>query len=282
MEEKQMTPTVEEIESEKTEDTAILQNSSENSTEKAAPKRKRKKAEKNEEPVPEIEEVLTEDNGDLPASVITRNGDLVLTAISRCIDKTCVPIIADYGVTDAYKRGVEVYVAESETQAKDMLRLLAQAEIEDRKALGQAADVFYQKNDAYAEVVNSQKKTDKTTFRLASLISAFSIEKPDTLPDTMKTLMPVPAAAVKTDDPVQSGENPMPENGNPAGIDNRIQGLYAYLEASPKMMAQFLNKTEDEITSMRATVLKGMVIAQAAITSPDIMEQWYALLPATA
>lgn len=277
MDEKQMELHTEETEQEKTE---RIEEAPEDATGEAAPKKKRKKAEKKkEEPIPEIEEVLAKDNGDLPASVITRSGDLVLSAISRTIDRTFVPIVADYGATDAYKRGTEIYVAENEEQAKDMLRLLAQTEAEDRKALGQTADIFYQNGDAYAEVVNSQKKTDKATFRLASLVSAFSVDEPDSLPDSMKELMPSPAAAMKTN---ETGKTEDADDTKDAGMDARIQGLCAYLEASPKMMAQFLNKTEDEVAQTDAIILKGMVMAQAAITAPDIMDQWYALLPATA
>lgn len=277
MDKKQMELHTEETEQQNTEQ---IEGTPENGAGEAAPKKKKRKAEKKrEEPIPEIEEVLAKENDDLPASVITRNGDLVLSAISRTIDRDYVPVIADYGATDAYKRGTEIYVAENEEQAKDMLRLLAQSEAQDRKALGQTADVFYQNGDAYAEVVNSQKKTDKAIFRLASLVSAFSVDEPDSLPESMKGLMPSPAAAIKTD---KTKEAEDADNTKDAGMDARIQGLCSYLEASPKMMAQFLNKTEDEVAQADTIILKGMVMAQAAITSPDIMDQWYALLPVTA
>lgn len=251
----------------------------------------RKKKEEPEEVIPELEEAATDENGEQSASVLLRNGNLILSRVSRIKDTSCIPVVCDYGKTDSFARGIEIYTAKNLDQAKDLIGLLASAEQEDRMALGQTTDIFYSPDRTYAEVINSQKKTDMSVFSLGTAIAGFSLEMPATqAPDSMKTLMAKPASAVApgtgTTDAQQTDTAQEKPAGNASdGLANpENETLICWLLVNKDRCAQFLNKKEDELAaaSYDEKTLRGMLMAQILFTEDSILKQWYALSAKTA
>ena len=253
--------------------------------ETAAKKPRKKKEPAKKEPIPEMEEILADENGELPASVLTKSGNIICSCLHRTLHKNCIPVICDYGQTDSYGRGIEVYTAETEEQAKALLRLLTQAELDDRKAIGQSASVFYQKNDSYAEVINDQKKTDLSKFTLGHIVTGFSMDAAAVIPDTLSDLKPAPATAEKKPEPVKTSKEPEPAEetaDQAAGLNTEEnRALMEYLIGNPAMCAQFLNQTTDTLSDNKM-VLQGMIMAQISFTEESILKQWYALTEKTA
>lgn len=125
------------------------------------------------------------------ASVLTKSGSAIASVIGHIPTGNLIPVICVFASDSGWNRGVEVYHAPNEASAKALLKALAEAEIQDRAALGTSC--VMKNTDVHGKVLtveDTSGKTGHSRFYLGTTFTAVSLPcDENAIPEDLKGLV---------------------------------------------------------------------------------------------
>lgn len=136
------------------------------------------------------------------ASVLTKSGSAIASVVGHIPAENLIPVICIFAPDSGWNRGVEVYHAPDEASAKALLKAMAEAEVQDRAALGTSCVV--KNTDIHGKVLtveDTSGKTGPSVFYLGTTFMAVSLPyDKNAVPEDLKGLVMPRAMAGKPDE----------------------------------------------------------------------------------
>ena len=144
------------------------------------------------------------------ASVLTKSGSAIASVVGHIPAENLVPVICVFAPDSGWNRGVEVYHAPDEASAKALLKAMAEAEVQDRAALGTSCVV--KNTDIHGKVLtveDTSGKTGPSVFYLGTTFMAVSLPyDKNAIPEDLKGLVMPRAMTEKPDEtPFESDDS---------------------------------------------------------------------------